>query len=231
MNKTLLMDLETRDYKETWELQRRLVELRAQALIPDVLLLVEHPHVITKGTSAKAENILSRRLPIYEVERGGDVTYHGYGQLVGYPIIDLTQRDKDIRRYVRSLELTLIETLRHFGISAQRIEGRTGVWIVEPHQQQKKIASIGVAVRSWVTFHGFALNVSTDLSCFSVINPCGYESGVMTSISEQLKKVVSVAEAKGPLTKSFEEIFATELETTSEEKLTRLPENYTPART
>jgi lipoate-protein ligase B len=160
MNKTLLVDLRTREYKETWELQNRLVELRARAQVPDLLLLVEHPHVITMGKSARPENILHKRFPIYEVERGGDVTYHGYGQLVGYPIMDLTQRGKDIRRYVRGLEATLIETLGHFGISAQRIEGRTGVWVGE----QKKIASIGVAVRSWVTFHGFALNVSTDLS-------------------------------------------------------------------
>ncbi len=230
MNKTLLVDLQTREYKETWELQRRLVELRVRALIPDILLLVEHPHVITMGTSAKAENILSKRFPVYEVERGGDVTYHGYGQLVGYPIIDLTQRDKDIRRFVRSLEVTLIETLDHFGISAQRIEGRTGVWIVE-QQLRKKIASIGVAVRGWVTFHGFALNVSTDLTCFSAINPCGYDSGVMTSVSEQLRKQVPVAAVKDPLTKAFEHVFATELETVSEEKLTRLPENDTSVRT
>ena len=221
MNRTLLVDLETRDYKETWELQRKLVELRTQALISDVLLLVEHPHVITMGTSAKPENILSKRFPIYQVERGGDVTYHGYGQLVGYPIIDLTQRGKDIKRYVRGLEATLIETVHHFGISAQRIEGRTGVWIVE-QQQQKKVASIGVAVRSWVTFHGFALNVSTDLSCFSVINPCGYDSEVMTSISERLGKQVSVAASKNPLTKAFEHVFEAELEKISEEKLTGL---------
>jgi len=227
MIKTLLVDLQTRDYKETWELQHRLVELRARALVPDVLLLVEHPDVITMGKSAKPENILSKRFPIYEVERGGDVTYHGYGQLVGYPIMDLTQRDKDIRRHVRGLEAILIETLDHFGISAQRIEGRTGVWIGE----QKKIASIGVAVRSWVTFHGLALNVSTDLSCFSTINPCGYDSGVMTSMTEQLGRRVSMAEVKRPLISAFEHVFATELEMTSEEKLTRLVENSASART
>ena len=218
MSKTLLVDLQTRDYNETWKLQLRLVELRARGLVSDVLLLVEHPHVITMGKSAKPENILSQNFPIYEVERGGDVTYHGYGQLVGYPIMNLTQRDKDIRRFVRGLEATLIETLDRFGISAQRIEGRTGVWIGE----QKKIASIGVAVRSWITFHGFALNVSTDLSCFSTINPCGYDSGVMTSITEQLGRQVSISEVKGPLTHAFEHVFATELETTSEEKLTYL---------
>jgi len=218
MSNTLLVDLQTRGYKETWELQHRLVELRGQALVPDVLLLVEHPHVVTMGKSAKRENILSKRFPTYEVERGGDVTYHGYGQLVGYPIMDLAQRDKDIRRHVRGLETTLMVTLGHFGISAQRIEGRTGVWMGE----QKKIASIGVAVRSWITFHGFALNVSTDLSCFSTINPCGYDSGVMTSITEQLGRQVSISEVKGPLTHAFEHVFATELETTSEEKLTYL---------
>jgi lipoate-protein ligase B len=218
MSKTLLVDLRTREYKETWELQLRLVELRARAQVPDLLLLVEHPHVITMGKSAKPENILHKRFPIYEVERGGDVTYHGYGQLVGYPIMDLTERGKDIRRYVRGLEATLIETLDHFGISAQRIEGRTGVWV----GGQKKIASIGVAVRSWVTFHGLALNVSTDLSCFSIINPCGYDSGVMTSMAERLGRQVSISEVKEPLTNAFEHVFATELETTSDTKLTDL---------
>jgi lipoate-protein ligase B len=227
MSKTLVIDLQTRDYKETWELQLSLVELRAQALVPDVLLLVEHPHVVTMGTSGKPENILSKRFPIYEVERGGDVTYHGYGQLVGYPIIDLTPRDKKVGRYVRDLEAMLIETLDHFGISAQRIEGRTGVWIGE----QKKIASIGVAVRSWITFHGFALNVSTDLSCFSTINPCGYESGVMTSITEQLGRPVSTSEVKGPIRNAFEHVFATTLEPASEEKLTRLVRSGVPAKT
>jgi lipoate-protein ligase B len=227
MSKTLLVDLQTRDYKETWELQHSLVELRAQALIPDILLLVEHPDVITMGKSAKPENILSKRFPIYEVERGGDVTYHGRGQLVGYPIMNLTEREKDIKRFVRGLEATLIETLDHFGISAQRIEGRTGVWVGE----QKKIASIGVAVHSWVTFHGFALNVSTDLSCFSTINPCGYDSGVMTSMTEQLARQVSISEVKGPLTNAFEHVFTTELETRNEKIVTDLLKSDGSART
>jgi lipoate-protein ligase B len=227
MSKTLLVDLRTREYKETWDLQHMLVELRTRAQVPDLLLLVEHPHVITMGRSAKPENILHKRFPIYEVERGGDVTYHGYGQLVGYPIMDLTQRDKDIRRYVRGLEATLIETLDHFRIPAQRIEGRTGVWV----GGQKKIASIGVAVRSWVTFHGFALNVSTDLSCFSMINPCGYDSGVMTSMAEQLGREISISEVKEPLTNAFEHVFATKLETTSDKKLRDLPRSDASLRT
>lgn len=220
-----MVDLETRDYKETWELQQRLVELRAQALVPDVLLLVEHPHVITMGTSAKPENILRKAFPIYKVERGGDVTYHGYGQLVGYPVLDLSLRDKDIKMYVRSLERVLIGTLAHFGITARRVEGRTGVWCA-----QKKIASIGVAVRSWITFHGFALNVSTDLSCFDTINPCGYDSAIMTSIKEQLGRDVPLSEAKGPLTHAFENVFNTKLETASEETLTNLEKRHTSAR-
>lgn len=217
MSKTLLVDLQTRDYKETLELQHRLVELRAEARLPDVLLLVEHPHVVTMGKSAKTENILSRTLPVYEIERGGDVTYHGYGQLVGYPILDLSSRGKDIRTYLRNLEKILIETLARFGITAQRIQGRTGVWVGE-----KKIASIGVAVRSWITFHGFALNVSTDLSYFAKINPCGYHSSIMTSMKEQLGKEVSIADVKGPLTPIFGKIFDTELEITSEEALRNL---------
>lgn len=217
MSKTLLVDLQTRDYKETLELQHRLVELRAEARLPDVLLLVEHPHVVTMGKSAKTENILSRTLPVYEIERGGDVTYHGYGQLVGYPILDLSSRGKDIRTYLRNLEKILIETLARFGLTAQRIQGRTGVWVGE-----KKIASIGVAVRSWITFHGFALNVSTDLSYFAKINPCGYHSSIMTSMKEQLGKEVSIADVKGSLTSIFGKIFDTELEITSEEALRNL---------
>lgn len=225
MNKTLLVDLQTRDYKQTWDLQHKLVELRAQARLPDVLLVVEHPHVITMGKSAKPENILSRTLPIFEVERGGDVTYHGYGQLVGYPIMDLSLRGKDIRDYLRKLERTLIETLDHFGITAQRIEGRTGVWV-----GQKKISSIGVAVRSWITFHGFALNVSTDLSYFATINPCGYNSAIMTSMTDQLGRQVSISEVKGPLARVFESVFDTEIETTSEEDLTDLQKPDTSSR-
>jgi len=218
MSKTLLADLKTHDYGETWELQRRLVELRARALVPDILLLVEHPHVITMGKSAKPENVLSKLFPIYEVERGGDVTYHGYGQLVGYPILDLCSRGKDIKTYLRSLERVLIETLARYGILAQRVEGRTGVWI-----GQKKIASIGVAVRNWITFHGFALNVCTDLSCFDTINPCGYDSAIMTSMKEQLKRDVPLTEVKGPLIQAFEGIFDTKVETVSEETLASLP--------
>jgi lipoate-protein ligase B len=177
--------------------------------VPDVLLLVEHPDVITMGKSAKPENILSRKFPVYEIERGGDVTYHGYGQLVGYPILDLSSRGKDIRNYLRNLERMLIETLAGFEISAQRIEGRTGVWV-----DQRKIASIGVAVRSWVTFHGFALNVSTDLSGFDAVNPCGYESRIMTSITKELGRSVPISEVEGPLTGIFARIFDTELERT-----------------
>jgi lipoate-protein ligase B len=219
MNMTLLVDLQTREYNETWQLQHKLVELRARARLPDILLLVEHPHVITMGKSAKPENILSKTVPIFEVERGGDVTYHGYGQLVGYPILDLSSRGRDIRDYLRKLERMLIETLAHFGITARRVEGRTGVWV-----GQRKIASIGVAVRSWITFHGFALNVSTDLSYFATINPCGYDSAIMTSMTEQLGRQVSISEVKGPLTRIFESVFDTRLETTSEEKLAALHE-------
>jgi len=214
MSKTLLVDLQTRDYKETLELQHRLVELRTQARQPDVFLLVEHPHVITMGKSARTENILSRTLPVYEIERGGDVTYHGHGQLVGYPILNLSSRGSDIGTYLRNLEKTLIQTLTHFGITAQRIQGRAGVWVGE-----KKIASIGVAVRSSITFHGFALNVSTDLSYFAKINPCGYHSSIMTSMKEQLGREISIADVKGPLIHTFGQVFDTELEVTSEEAL------------
>lgn len=210
MIKTLYVDLQIRDFKETLDLQHRLVELRTRGSIPDVLLLVEHPHVITMGKSAKPQNILFRQYPVYEIERGGDVTYHGYGQLVGYPILDLSLLNKDIRSYLRKLESVLIETVTAFGISAQRIEGKTGVWV-----EQRKIASIGVAVRGWITFHGFALNVSTDLSRFDAVNPCGYESRIMTSMTKEVGRPVSISEVKGPLTKIFSCAFDTELEQTN----------------
>jgi lipoate-protein ligase B len=164
------------------------------------------------GKSGKIENVLSRTLPVFEIERGGDVTYHGYGQLVGYPILDLSSRERDIRKYLRNLEKTLIETLAQFGIAAQRAEGRTGVWVGE-----KKIASIGVAVRSWITFHGFALNVTTDLSYFAQINPCGYHSSIMTSMKEQLGEEIAIANVKGPFAHVFGKVFDTELKEATEE--------------
>ena len=163
------------DYRAALELQRQLIARRQQGLLPDQLLLLEHPHVITLGRNGHAANLLAsadvlRRAGIafYATDRGGDVTYHGPGQLVGYPIIDLREWQRDVGAYVRAVEQTIIDTLADYGISAGRIPKLTGVWV-----DDRKIAAIGVHISRWVTSHGFALNVSTDLSYFQYIVPCG----------------------------------------------------------
>jgi len=163
------------EYGSALELQRRLVSERQQGSIPDQLLLVEHPHVITLGRNGHRENLLASDrileragVAFHSADRGGDVTYHGPGQLVGYPILDLREWKRDVAAYVRALEEVLIATLADFGIAAGRIPKLTGVWAGE-----SKIAAIGVHISRWVTSHGFALNVSTDLSYFHYIVPCG----------------------------------------------------------
>ncbi|HSS40037.1 MAG TPA: lipoyl(octanoyl) transferase LipB, partial [Polyangia bacterium] len=160
-----VLDLGTREYGEVWALQRELVAKRQRDEIPDTLVLVEHPDVITAGRSAHRENLLATDgIPLFEIERGGDVTYHGPGQLVGYPIFLLRQDERDLHRYLRNLEEALIRAVARFGLSGDRKAGWTGVWTVGG---ARKLASIGVAVKRWVTMHGFALNVSTDLSRFA----------------------------------------------------------------
>jgi len=174
-------------YGEALELQRALAEDRIAGRIPDTLLLLEHPPVITLGRGWKQSSLpldpdaLRRRgIEVFEIERGGDVTYHGPGQLVGYPIIDLQQHKPDLHWYLRQLEAALIGALAAFGIAAERSTGYTGVWT-----NGRKIASIGVHVKRWVTWHGFALNVTTDLSPFSLIVPCGIPDVVMTSVEKE----------------------------------------------
>ena len=175
MRKCCLRELGRTDYGQALELQRQLIARRQQGLISDQLLLLEHPHVITLGRNGKAANllasgeVLSRAgIAFYPTDRGGDVTYHGPGQLVGYPIIDLREWQRDVGAYVRAVEQTIIDTLADYGISAGRIPKLTGVWV-----DDRKIAAIGVHISRWVTSHGFALNVSTDLSYFQYIVPCG----------------------------------------------------------
>lgn len=203
---TILLDLGTKDYSEVWGLQKMLVESRAEGKIPDILILVEHNHVLTIGRRGSEVNIHQRDLPIYCVERGGDVTYHGPGQLVGYPILSLEQRRLDIHSYLRDLEETIIRTLRDYGINSSRNEKQTGVWVNE-----RKITSIGVAVARWITYHGFALNANTDLSYFQKIKPCGLDGSVITSMSEILGSVVDLNRVKARIQCHFEEVFETTL--------------------
>jgi len=169
-------------YGEALELQRRLAQDRIDGRIPhDRLLLLEHPPVVTMGRTSQPAHVLrAEGIDLFEVERGGDVTYHGPGQLVGYPILDLTGYRQDLHWYLRTLEQALIEALASLGITADRRSGCTGVWTAE-----RKIASIGVHVKQWVTWHGFALNVTTDLQAFDRIVPCGIAGVEMTSIERE----------------------------------------------
>ncbi len=175
MRRCELHDLGRVEYGQALELQRELVEKRKRALIPDQLLIVEHPHVITLGRNGHLENLLAggevlRRAGVsfYHTDRGGDITYHGPGQIVGYPIVDLREWKRDVVAYVRAIEQVLIDTLAEFSIAADRVPGRTGVWV-----DGSKVAAIGVHISRWVTSHGFALNVTTDLNYFQYIVPCG----------------------------------------------------------
>lgn len=176
-------------YATALDLQREVARARiAGTIAEDVLLLVEHPPVVTMGRSAKEQHLLAsaellaaRGVERFDVERGGDVTFHGPGQLVGYPIIDLKRHKRDLHWYLRQVEEALIVALADFGIPGERSVGQTGVWT-----QGRKIASIGVHARDWVTWHGFALNVTTDLSYFDLMVPCGIQSVTMTSISREM---------------------------------------------
>ena len=189
-----LLDLGTREFGEAWALQKDLVARRQRDEIPDTLILVEHPHVITLGRGTHKENLLETGdTPLYEIERGGDVTYHGPGQLVGYPIFLLRQPERDLHVYLRNLEEALIRTLARFDIASERKPGWTGAWTAGG---ARKLASIGVAVKRWVTLHGFALNVSTDLGRFAAINPCGLEATTMASMRGVLGREVSFEDVK-----------------------------------
>lgn len=189
MSELWVVNLGTVPYEESLELQRALARERISGAIPeDLLLLLEHPPVVTMGRSAKASNLISsaeflasKGVELFEVERGGDVTFHGPGQLVGYPIIDLKRHKLDLHWYLRHVEEGLIRTLAEYSIPAERNPGFTGVWT-----NGKKIASIGVHARDWVTWHGFALNVTTDLSYFDLIIPCGIDGVTMTSIEREV---------------------------------------------
>jgi lipoyl(octanoyl) transferase len=186
--------LGTVEYLRALQLQNGLVGARLRDEVRDVLLLLEHPHVYTLGRGADERFVLDAAdLPVHRVSRGGQVTYHGPGQLIGYPIVKLADGQRDVIRYLRQLEQVVIETLATVGIAGQRLSGLTGVWV-----GQEKIASIGVGFRRWVSLHGFALNVSTDLSYFDAIVPCGIRDCRMTSIAARGLRTIS-CEAAGQI--------------------------------
>lgn len=214
-------DIGLKDYKETWDLQEKLLlEIVAEKnatkepSAKNHFLLVEHPHVYTLGKSGDEKNLLAQEdflkkieAVFYKINRGGDITYHGPGQLVGYPIIDLENYKIGVREYIERMENAIIATLAAYGLAGGRKEGATGVWIDAGHPvRARKICAIGVRVSRFVTMHGFALNVNTDMRYFSYINPCGLTFGV-TSIHQELNREISMEEVKTILKDNFNKQF------------------------
>jgi lipoyl(octanoyl) transferase len=210
----LFCRLGTVDYAAAHRVQKELQEKRIADAIGDTVLLLEHPPVLTMGRSAKAQHVLApqdlleaRGISVHEVGRGGDVTYHGPGQLVAYPIIDLNPDRKDVRKYVHSLEETMIRTCADFGLSASRVHGLNGAWVGE-----RKIGAVGVRISRWVTMHGLALNVNSDLRHFELIVPCGIQDKAVTSVSAELGHTVYANDAQEPLARHFAEQYGAAIE-------------------
>lgn len=231
MNKKVTVsDLGLKDYKETWDFQEELfkeiialkVKNRREARAmetPNHLIFVEHPHVYTLGKSGDMQNLLvaedqleAKGATFYKINRGGDITYHGPGQIVGYPILDLDNFFTDIHKYLRFLEEIVILTLADYGLKAERSKGETGVWLDVGTPFARKICAMGVRASRWVTMHGFALNVNTDLGYFDLMVPCGIKDKAVTSLNVELgKNEVDMEEVKQKLLKHFEVLFGAEL--------------------
>jgi lipoyl(octanoyl) transferase len=212
-------------YGPACELQRQLVAARKARAVPDVLVLCEHPPVITLGRNGTRENLCvseellrARGVEFHSSDRGGDITYHGPGQIVGYPILDLSQHRRDIAWYVSQLEEVMIRATADFGLSAKRIAGQHGAWLDTPLGEEK-LGALGVHLSRWVTSHGFAYNVSTDLDGFSLIVPCGIRGKGVTSLERALGRGVAIEEARERILGRFGELFAFEMKRVSSEEL------------
>lgn len=204
-----VIDLGARDFKEVWDIQKALHEKRVNGHIDDTVLLVEHPPVITMGKSGKKNNLLISRealrkknISYYEIERGGDITFHGPGQLVGYPVFNVKRGFAGIRPFIQKLQDVIGRTLSRFSIESETKEKFIGVWT-----KYGKICSIGIAVKQWVSYHGFALNVNNDLSYFSLIVPCGIQNVTMTSMAAIMKHDVMLGDVKEVIIESFGVLF------------------------
>lgn len=224
MNQLLVIDLGRTRYADTWELQKRIFAARVERRISDVLLLTEHEPVFTLGKGADENHLLAtetelseKKIDMFWIDRGGDVTFHGPGQIVGYPIIDLNQQYNDIHRYLRDIEEMIIRTLKEYGIEGGREKEFTGVWV-----KNDKIAALGVKVSKWITMHGFALNVHTDLSFFDRIIPCGIFHKGVTSLHNVLGRPVPLTEVHAHLMRHFADIFSLQIKQISAEELLSL---------
>ena len=229
MKECLVVDLGMMEYGAAWDLQRRVVAARKAGTVPDVLLLCEHPHVLTLGRSGKLANLRASHnvlrqmgVSFFETDRGGDITYHGPGQLVGYPILNLAEIRRDVAWYVRSLEEAMIRATAEFGIASRRVSGRTGVWVDvaarvggsrsgEGLTEEEKLAAIGVRLSRWVTSHGFAYNVSTDLRYFDLIVPCGIADRRAASLERLLGCGVKIEDASSRIASHLGDLFGLKL--------------------
>ena len=233
MKSCFIVDVGLIAHAEAWELQKRLVTARKNGAIGDVLLLCEHPHVITLGRNGKREHLLAseqvlrqKGVEFHSSDRGGDITYHGPGQLVGYPILNLAAIRKDVVWYVRMLEEVMIRATAEFGITAERVAGKTGIWVRGTASDsnasantEEKLGAIGVHISRWVTSHGFAYNVSTDLRYFDLIVPCGITGRKATSLEKILERAVTLKQAVQPVVRNFCEVFWLEMRETSRDDL------------
>ena len=221
----LTIDLGLIGYAEAYALQKRIVAARKAEAIEDVLLLCEHPHVITQGRNGKREHLLvtenvlrQKGVEFYETSRGGDITYHGPGQIVGYPILNLGAIRRDVVWYVRTLEEAMIRATAEFGITAERVAGKTGIW-VRAGNTEEKLAAIGVHISRWVTSHGFAYNVSTDLRNFDLIVPCGIADRKATSLEKLLARNVEQTEVAPRIAKHLGELLGLEIREATRKEL------------
>src|SRR5579864_3953215 len=235
MKTGFIIDLGLVEYGAAWELQRRVVAARKAGGVPDVLLLCQHPHVITLGRNGKlgnlraSEHVLRRmNVSFFETDRGGDITYHGPGQLVGYPIVNLGEIHRDVAWYLRSLEEAMMRATAEFGVASRRVAGRTGVWVDRPEKQnaEEKLAAIGVHLSRWVASHGFAYNVSTDLRYFDLIVPCGIADKQATSLEKLLGRGVEIKEVAPRIAAHLGELFGLDLRETKRDALDALLREY-----
>jgi lipoyl(octanoyl) transferase len=229
--RALQIDLGLIGYAQAYALQKRIVAARKAEAIEDVLLFCEHPHVITQGRNGKREHLLAgervlrqKSVEFYETSRGGDITYHGPGQIVGYPILNLGEIRRDVVWYVRMLEEAMIRATAEFGLAAVREPGKTGIWVDAVQSSStlatsEKLAAIGVHISRWVTSHGFAYNVSTDLRFFDLIVPCGIADRKATSLEKLLGRAVGKAEVATRIAKHLGELFGLEMQEASKEEL------------
>jgi lipoyl(octanoyl) transferase len=209
IRKLTYCDLGFIDYEEAWKLQKKILNRRLAGEVDDLFFLLEHPHTYTLGKVADRSNLLltqeqltERGIKVYDIDRGGDITYHGPGQIVGYPIIDLKKWKEDTHAYLRNLEQLIINVCKKYGLEAERKEGLTGVWI-----EDRKIAAIGIKVSRWITMHGFAFNINTDLSLFGGIIPCGIKDKEVTSLQKETGIKYDVEDIKKDLLEEFVRIF------------------------